>query len=390
MKNVTIISYPGEKLNSLLSLNDLYSSYMIPFGGRFRIIDFVLRNSINAKLSQTIICSRVKDGLTRYVRSHTGIDEQNKINVMTRKNFNIDSFLEILNEFKNSYYILYNGSNPSLIDFKDVMHRYHSKKAASIFFKIKIGQKASMASPILVTDKCTILNVLKKARKEKKDSPNFFEMLINQFIIKSIKSEVINTYYRPLRNIPEYYSANMELCQNSEIGNLIFNDPLLFSGIVTDHIAQIGIGAEIRNSFISDGCIINGKVSESILFPGVIIAEKAIVRKSIILPNVAIGQKAQIENTIIDEFTDLNKTEILFNIGTKCIIGSNHSGIKNKEYPESIYKSISLIGKNCIVPPSIRIGSACFLPTGTTPRAFRKSKVLHDGLVLEIDKNTAL
>lgn len=42
MDNVTIISYPGPKDNSLLSLTDTRSRYMLPFGGRFRVIDFTL------------------------------------------------------------------------------------------------------------------------------------------------------------------------------------------------------------------------------------------------------------------------------------------------------------------------------------------------------------
>ncbi len=46
MEEVTIISYPGPRKNNLLSMAQMRSRYMMPFGGRSRVVDFTIRNSM--------------------------------------------------------------------------------------------------------------------------------------------------------------------------------------------------------------------------------------------------------------------------------------------------------------------------------------------------------
>lgn len=384
MKNVTIISYPGARDDSLLSLSELRSRYMIPFGGRYRIIDFTLRNSVACGAEKTIIYTDMHDDLEQYIKSHSSMQKEDSapIKVVSNENFNLDSCISLLKEHETNHYIFYNGANPSIIDFEKVLKKYKSKKTGTVLFKIKIGNKATMAYTILVTNKRSINSVFKQAKKEGKNSPNVFEMLINMFVNNGIKSEAFSAYYRPLKNIPEYYEANMELCKNEEICDMVFDDKYLVTGIASNNMAEIGANAEIKNTFISDGCHINGSVSDSIIFPGVIIAEKAIIKRSIILPNVAIGRLTRIEKSIIDEYTDLNQSEVLFNIAEKCNIGSDEEGLKNNVYPDSLYSSITLIGKNTLLPESANIGSACYVAAGLGYSAFRKTRTLHDGLVI--------
>ena len=67
MEDFTIISYPGTRNDLLLSLTESRSRYMLPIGGRFRVVDFTLRNSFTSRARTTIIYNNLDDDLEQYV-----------------------------------------------------------------------------------------------------------------------------------------------------------------------------------------------------------------------------------------------------------------------------------------------------------------------------------
>jgi glucose-1-phosphate adenylyltransferase len=64
--------------------------------------------------------------------------------------------------------------------------------------------------------------------------------------------------------------------------------------------AKYNVGAAISNSLISSGCIVNGKVEDSILFKKVFVGNNCYIKNSIILNDVYIGDNAHIENCIVE------------------------------------------------------------------------------------------
>lgn len=394
MNNVTVISYPSSMGKNLLSLNDLRSRYMIPAAGKFRIADFVIRNSLACEASRTVIFSDIFDDLTYYIDSHPVHEYYPGFNISTvlQSPISVDKISEVISEKETKYYIFYNGDNPGIIDFNKVIKAYQKSKGSTILFKLKIDGKATMAHTVLMTDKRSFLGVLKKAKKEQLQAPNTFEMLINMIVNKGVKNAVYNAIFWPLNTVVDFYKMNMHLCKNNELKELLYDDPYLLRGIKVDQPAQIRMFADIKNSFISDGCIINGKVENSILFPGVIVGEKTIIRDSILLPYVSVDKGTKIENSIIDEFTDYSQSDVLFNISSDCSIGSLSKGSKNTQNPKALYDGLTLIGKNCIIPKSIKIGGACFIGSGCSMSDFSKNKTIHntethDPYVITPDKN---
>ena len=111
-------------------------------------------------------------------------------------------------------------------------------------------------------------------------------------------------------------------------------------------------GASVSDSMISSGCFIKGKVSSSIISPGVKIEKGATVENSIIFHRCRIGRKARIKNTIIDKDSY---------IGEGTVIGYGDKSIVNVLIPSYLDSGITLIGKKTIVPPGIKIGTNCML-----------------------------
>ncbi len=382
MEDITIISYPGTDNNSLLSLSGSRSKYMLPFGGKFRIVDFTIRNSISSGSKSTIIYNNYRDDLENYVEKYGPFEGMKSppIQVISGEYSNIRFCYNMIRNCNTNYYAIYNGDNPSIIDFTDLIKNFKSKKRKAVLYKLKFDKRATMAYSILVTDQKRLLNAIRSAIDEGRESPNIFEMIINIMLNKGIRIGAFKAHYWPLKNIPDYYYSNIEILRNPELFSLLYKGSVIETKIQTSSIARVGMNARIVNSFIFDGCEINGDVSNSIVFPGVSIGEKTVIRDSIILPFTRIGSYSKIAKTVIDENMSGDLQQL--NVGNNCRIGSDNEQMENSDFPKSIFKSITLIGKDCDIPDGSAIGGACYVSSGLGREYFFKRKYLDDGLSL--------
>jgi NDP-sugar pyrophosphorylase family protein len=101
-----------------------------------------------------------------------------------------------------------------------------------------------------------------------------------------------------------------------------------------------------------------------------------------LLPHARIGSGARITRSIIDERTDLDPESDYFNVNNTCRIGSDEEFIKNNDFPQSIFSSITLIGKDCRINEGARIGGGCFVASGLGEDFFLNNKYLYDGMSL--------
>jgi len=394
MDDFTIISYPGAEDLSLLSLTESRSRYMLPIGGKFRVIDFTLRNSFAVGAKKTIIFTGYKDGLEEYVSRYGpwGHIDFAPVRIISDQFSEITAFQNLIENTDTKYCIIYNGDHPSIIDFSEIVKRYRKRKTDSLLFRLSINGKPTMAHKLLITKKSALIKTIKNAINEKRSSPNIFEMIINMMINKGIKTGNYTALYWPVKNIPEYFNLNREIIWNPEIFSLLYRDQIIKSQIKGTGYAKIGFNAKIKNSFISDYCTINGTVENSIIYPGVEIGDDSVIRDSIILPYVRIGSGARLTRTIVDERTD-PVSDITFdshsemvieddplNIEDMCTIGTDQDQFKNSDFPKSLFSSITLIGKNARILRGANIGGACFVPSEKGEDYFRDRKYLHDGM----------
>ena len=373
--DATIISYPDTSVVQLLSLTENRSKYMLPFAGKFRVVDFVIGNAKEVD-AHTIIYSNVNDDLADYVKLH-GIDES-RIRVVV-DNFNsVDFFYSIIRDSDSAYFIIYNGDNPGIINFSHLIERFISMKKPSVLYKMHFEEKARMAHRILVTTKKALLDTIRKALKHDHSAPNIFEMIINMMVNIGLAKGEFSCMYWPFNTIVDYYNHNFDVINNADYSKHVF-DGHINAKLELYRYSMLGPDARISRSFLSDSTYINGEVVNSIIFPGVEIGKDAVVRDSIILPYNKIGSKARIMRTIIDERTVEPFSADIINIGNNCKIGTTEIGMKNSDYPRVLYNSITLIGKNCIIPDGITVGGACYIASGKTQQDFAKQKYIYNG-----------
>jgi glucose-1-phosphate adenylyltransferase len=110
-----------------------------------------------------------------------------------------------------------------------------------------------------------------------------------------------NGYWRDVGTIESFYDAQMELLMKNPPLNLFDKDFRIYSNFESLPPHFISRNASVTDCLISDGCLVHGEVTHSILSGGVIVEKGAIVEDSIILKNVRIGKNAKIRHAILDE-----------------------------------------------------------------------------------------
>jgi glucose-1-phosphate adenylyltransferase len=153
-----------------------------------------------------------------------------------------------------------------------------------------------------------------------------------------------NGYWRDIGTIEAYYQANMDLLGKRPLLNLDSRWPILTENIVPNYHTKSREG-KIANSLVSLGCIIKGRVENSILSPGVIVDEKAIVSNSVVMANTFIGYHSVINRCI-------------------CYIGFEAGPLKGEE-------DITVLGKGVVVPSYTAIGRKCKVLPYVGTDAFR-------------------
>ena len=121
-------------------------------------------------------------------------------------------------------------------------------------------------------------------------------------------------YCRKIDNVKNFFDVNLELL-NKEVRNELFgknNDMPIYTKVKDTIPTKYGKGAEVSNSFIANGCVIEGTVKNSILFRGVHIGKGAVVENCIIMQNSQVMDNCLLENVVFDK-------EVVLRSGRKLV-----------------------------------------------------------------------
>jgi len=119
--------------------------------------------------------------------------------------------------------------------------------------------------------------------------------------------------------------------------------------------ARFGPKASVSNSLISPGAQIEGTVERSVISPGVVIEEGAVVRDSIVQHRTWVRSGAVVDRCIIDK-------EVT--IGSGAVVGEGDKSVVNFDRPDIVNTGITIVGKRVIVPANLRIGRNVVLGPG--------------------------
>lgn len=187
-------------------------------------------------------------------------------------------------------------------------------------------------------------------------------------------------YWRDVGTVEAYWQANMDLIVDLPPLNLYDPETLVHTVSQNSPPVKLGPRAQVIRSLVCDGAIINGKVENSIVSRRVYVEEGAYVKDSIIFSDTTICRDSVIHRSILDKQVW---------VGAGCQIGYGDDYSPNRDEPRHLDTGITLIGKGAKIPPGTKIGRNCkigcwvekgdfesdFIPSGSsverkTPRRF--------------------
>ena len=316
----------------------------MPIAGSYRSIDFALSNMTNSHIQKVAVFTQYNAGsLNEHLISSKWWNFGRKQgglftftpSVTAENNFwyrgTADAMAQNLSFLKNShepYVVIASGDCVYKMDYNKVLE-YHVAKKADItvvckdmpagvnvdrFGTVKMNEESrieefeekpvvaksnTISCGIYVVRRRQLIEMIEKCAEE--DRYDFVkDILIRYKNMKKIYGYKLTDYWRNIATVDDYFETNMDFL-NRDIRDYFFAQyPTIASKIEDLPPAKYNAGSKVRNSLISSGCILNGEVSDSILFKEVYVGNNTVIRNSIILNDVYIGDNTYIENCIVE------------------------------------------------------------------------------------------
>ena len=162
-----------------------------------------------------------------------------------------------------------------------------------------VAKSNTISCGIYVVRRRQLIEMIEKCAEE--DRYDFVkDILIRYKNMKRIYGYKLQDYWRNIATVEDYFNTNMDFL-NADIRNYFFKQyPDIYSKVDDLPPAKYNVGAKIKNSLISSGCIINGTVEDSVIFKKTYIGNNCYIKNSIILNDVYIGDNTHIENCIVE------------------------------------------------------------------------------------------
>ena len=156
-------------------------------------------------------------------------------------------------------------------------------------------------------------------------------------------------YWQDIGTLDSYYRANLDLLGPEPAFPLQDTRWPIFTPSTEYPPARLGGRAHVRSSIVTHGTIVNGTVERSILFPGVVVEEGAVVRDSILMGESWIGPRARLDRCILDKRVHVGR-------GAEIGAAVGDPDRPNRACPEHLSGGITIIGKASRIPEGLVIG----------------------------------
>ena len=346
------VIFANAEDNMLKKLTSNRSMASVPFGARYRIVDFALSNLVNAGVSSVGIITKEN---YRSLMDHVGngvawdLDRKNgglyilppySSRDVRKYTDTVDALygaMEYLNRCGSEYIALCDSYALANIDINAAVKAHIAKEAdiTVVYHKGTLPEASGKKMVLPLSDDGRITKMAQSVVSEAAYSMGV-SIIKRDLLIKIIKDaydEEIKNYEKDvlpkalsalkvygfehngfvavLDNTHTYYQASMALL-NKEVRKELFNKerPIL-TKTRDDMPTRYGIEANVKNSLIGDGCIIEGTVKNSILFRGVKVAKGAVVENCILMQETVVENDAVLDNVIADKNSVISEKMVL-------------------------------------------------------------------------------
>jgi glucose-1-phosphate adenylyltransferase len=174
------------------------------------------------------------------------------------------------------------------------------------------------------------------------------------------------SYWRDVGTVESYWAANLDLLSPSQPLPLNDQDMRLRTAGAILPPARLAATSDICGALISPGAEVEGTVIRSVISPGVVIEEGAVVRDSVIQHRCVIRSGAVVDRSILDK-------EVT--VGRGAVVGEGDERTPNFERPDIVNSGITIVGKRAVVPPDLRVGRNVVIGPGVQDELLSRDRL---------------
>ena len=390
-RSVLTLILAGGEGERLSILSQVRAKPGVPFGGKYRIIDFTLSNVVNSGLTDVgILTQYAPRSLIDHIgvgrpwdldRSHGGVT---LLQPFLGRGRNRDWYrgtadavlqnLDFIADRDPELVLVLAGDHVYKMDYRPFV-ALHRAREADLTVAVRTVPMAE-ANRFGILELGDAGRVTRFVEKPARPTSNLVSMGVYAFswpLLREVLSaerldfgrdvlpamvtsgRVVHGYeyrgyWQDIGTVDAYWQASMDLLADDPPIDLYETGWLIYTKSEERAPARIGSQASVSRSMISHGCVVEGTVDHSILSPGVRVGPGAVVRDSIVMFDSEIGEGAVIDRAILDK---------------ECVVGAHarvgEGGVlrPNRSEPERLFSGLTLVGKKARVPARTRIGRNC-------------------------------
>jgi glucose-1-phosphate adenylyltransferase len=376
----------GERLSILSSVR---AKPAVPFGGKYRIIDFTLSNCVNSDIDDVFVLTQYNP---RSLNDHIGLGrpwdlDRNNGGVRLLQPYiargrvaewyrgTADAVLRnfsVIEQSDADTILVLAGDHIYKMDYQPFVQAHRRKRADVTIAVRRVPLADATRMGILALDESDrVTEWQEKPKLPKSDLASMGVYIFSKRALRRWLSEdlvdfgrnvipamldggarvfgyAFNGYWQDVGTIQSYWEANMALLVDHPELDLYDKDWLIHTRSEERAPAKVGATAQIHRSLISHGCVIDGTVVNSVLSPGVRVEVGAVVRDSIVMFDSIIRARAVVDRSILDK-------EVV--VGQGAIVGEGpYDGPPNKEEPTRLNTGINVVGKQSVIRRGARLG----------------------------------
>jgi glucose-1-phosphate adenylyltransferase len=394
MKRVLAVVLAGGASERLSILAAERAKPAVPFGGKYRIIDFTLSNCANSGIYNVAVLTQFNP---RSLAQHIGVGRPWD---MDREQGGIVMLQPFLSRsgrnwykgtadavYQNMYYIIDQRVDEILVLSADHIYsmRYdqmlashrsrhadvtvaacevpveeasrfgiitvdHNERIVNFEEKPKAPKSRLASMGIYIFNKKVLVDSLEEMASKQEGYDFGHDILPNLISKYEVYGFRFRGYWRDVGTVEAYWQANMDLIVDLPDLNL-YNPENDVRTIAQGYPpVKIGPRAQVTRALVCNGAIVNGTVIDSVISPRVFIEEDAVVKNSIVFEDTTIGRGSIIEKSIIDKQVWISRG---------CHIGCGDDNKANNEEPNHLNTGITVIGKGTRIPSDVTVGRNC-------------------------------
>lgn len=358
-KEIVAMILAGGRGTRLEALTAKVAKPAVYFGGKYRIIDFPLSNCANSGIDVVGVLTQYESVLLgTYVGagSKWGLDGNNSLAAIlpARERGEVGATwyagtadaiyqnISFLDQYDPEYVLILSGDHIYKMDYADMLAAHKAKGADLTVAVLNVSLKEASRFGIMNTNKDgTIYEFEEKPAKPKstlasmgiyiftykelrkyliadakdENSKHDFGMNIIPMMLndgKKLYAYEFSGYWKDVGTVESLWQANMDLLDDKELD--LYNIKKDWKIYTEDTLSKpqiIGEEATVKNSLVTQGCIVNGDVKGSVLFNNVYIGEGAKVVDSVLMPGVLVEEGAEVYKAIVDEGVVIKAKEVV-------------------------------------------------------------------------------